>query len=109
MMRALILMLVLGSLEACMLTPTDEQTVCGADVVLTFSGYTLGPSQTVELQAAASATGTFTSFATATSGTSFFQVGDSKLYAWSVSTSVPGWAVRSSGYEVFVRGKIGQN
>jgi hypothetical protein len=109
MVRALVLWLAVLSLSGCMLTPTDEMAVCGRNAAVQFTGYTLVAGQTVELQAASSATGTFTTFATATASGSAVNVNGTQLYAWSVRAIVPTWVYRASGYDAFVRGKVGDN
>ena len=98
----------IGSLPACMLTPTDEQAVCGQDAVVTFAGYTLTPNQAVSLAVSRTSTGTFTPFASATTSASPTTVNGQALYFWSTPALVPSssWAYHAPGYESFVRASI---
>src|SRR5688572_1148699 len=49
-MRVLLLVPVLLATSACLLTPNQDDVLCGANASVTFSGYTNMPGQTVYIQ-----------------------------------------------------------
>ncbi|MGC4065923.1 MAG: hypothetical protein QM784_14990 [Polyangiaceae bacterium] len=94
------------ALVGCVLSPTDEAAVCGTNGAVSFSGFTLNPTETVQLEYGPSATGPFTPFATATTSASSVTVGRTALYSWSISTPVPGWRTTTAGFEVYLRARL---
>ncbi len=93
-----------AALGGCLLEPADSEAICGKDAILELSGFVAAPGVAVQVQSAATRSGTFSVIAIATSDTTAAFTRDGvSYYAWRVYAAVPTWAASSGQYESFVR------
>ncbi len=96
-----------GLASSCMLTPNNQQTVCGVDAGVGFAGFTIGPSQTITIEVAPTSSGPWTVLTTAVSGTLPINVDGVDLYAWSITTPIDAWAVAGPNFVAYARASLG--
>ena len=93
--------------SACMLTPNNQQEVCGVDAEVGFAGFTIGPAQTITIEVAPTSTGPWTVLTTATSVSTPITVDGVDLYGWSTSAPIDVWEVGGPGFVAYARGSLG--
>lgn len=104
---ALPLTLVGALSSACMLTPNNQQEVCGVDANVGFAGFTIGAGQTITIEVAPTSTGPWTVLTTATSGSTAFNVDGVDLYGWSTTAPIDVWEVGGPGFVAYARASLG--
>jgi hypothetical protein len=106
MQKRLLALVLFSATQACLLTPNQDDVLCGANASVLFSGYSTVANQTVYIQAARARTGPFTTLGTAVTGSSPVNYGGMQLYYFSTTRTITRWESTDATLRTYVRAVI---